>query len=78
MDLPKRKPTRLKDYDYSQNGYYFITICTKEKQKLLCKIVGDDAHIVPKNELFPTGVICDKYINNINNVYENVSVDKYV
>jgi hypothetical protein len=45
--LPKRKPTRLKQFDYSQNGYYFITICTYKKQKILCDIVGDDAHIVP-------------------------------
>lgn len=40
MDLPKRKPTRLKNYDYSQNGYYFITVCTHNKQKILCDIVG--------------------------------------
>ena len=40
MDLPKRKTTRLPDYDYSSPGYYFITVCTKGKQKLLCDIVG--------------------------------------
>ncbi|AJC49017.1 transposase [Allofrancisella guangzhouensis] len=27
----KRKSTRIKGYDYSQNGYYFITICTKNR-----------------------------------------------
>jgi hypothetical protein len=26
MSLPKRKQIRLKDYDYSQNNVYFITI----------------------------------------------------
>ena len=41
-------------------------------------IVGDDALIVPKNNLSEIGMICDKYINNINNVYENIAVDKYV
>ena len=40
MQLPKRKQIRLKDYDYSQDGYYFITMCTKDKRKLLCDIVG--------------------------------------
>jgi len=44
MDLPKRKPTRLKGYDYSTPGAYFITICVKGRKQLLCKIVGDDAH----------------------------------
>ncbi len=47
MNLAEIKRTRLKGFDYSQNGYYFVTICTKDKKKLLCEIVGDDAHIVP-------------------------------
>ena len=78
MELPKRKPTRLKGYDYSTPGAYFITICVKDRKQLLSKIVGDDAHIVPKNHLTNYGVVCDKYINNINIKYENVAVDKYV
>ena len=32
------KSRRLHDYDYSSNGAYFITICTKNKQHLLCSI----------------------------------------
>ncbi len=32
MELPKRKPTRLKGYDYSSAGAYFITICTKDRK----------------------------------------------
>ncbi len=79
MEMPKRKPTRLKGYDYSTAGAYFITICVKGRKQLLSEIiVGDDAHIVPKNNLSDIGLICDKYINNINIKYENVIVDKYV
>jgi len=33
-DLPQRKRTRLKGYDYSRNGGYFITICTKNREFL--------------------------------------------
>ena len=33
MELSKRKDMRLKDYDYSQNGAYFITICVKAKHE---------------------------------------------
>ena len=77
-DFPKRKPNRLRDYDYSTPGAYFITICAKDRKQLLGKIVGDDAHIVPKNYLSNYGLICDKYINSINVKYENVTVDKYV
>ena len=35
----RRKSIRLKDYDYSQAGAYFITICTHERQALLGQIV---------------------------------------
>ena len=79
MELPKRKPTRLKGYDYGAPGAYFITICTKNREKLLSSIiVGDDVHIILKNHLSNYGLICDRYINNINIKYENVIVDKYV
>ncbi len=78
-NLPKRKPTRLKGYDYSTPGAYFLTVCIKDRKQLLSKItVGDDAYIVPQNNLSQIGIICDKYINNINVKYENVTVDKYV
>ena len=38
MELPKRKSTRLKGYDYSQSGAYFVTICTKDREQLLSDI----------------------------------------
>ena len=31
MSLPERKHHRLKNYDYSSNGEYFVTICTYKK-----------------------------------------------
>lgn len=49
-DLPKRKQIRLANYDYSENGYYFVTICTKGRKPLFRNIeinrndsVGADA-----------------------------------
>lgn len=32
---PKRKINRLTEYDYAQNGAYFITICTHGRQQIL-------------------------------------------
>lgn len=79
IELPKRKSPRLKYYDYSTPGMYFLTICVKSHKQILSKIiVGDDAYIVPKNRLTNIGLVCEKYINNINTKYKNVSVDKYV
>ena len=31
MELPNRRPTRLQGYDYSNQNYYFVTICTHNK-----------------------------------------------
>jgi len=51
MEHPERKRNRLTDYDYSANGAYFVTICTQDRRKILSSIVGDDAHIRPKNKI---------------------------
>ena len=45
MELPKRKPTRLKGYDYSEEGAYFITICTKDRKCLLSDIVVGEVSV---------------------------------
>ncbi|NBI09566.1 hypothetical protein D1641_05955 [Colidextribacter sp. OB.20] len=39
-ELRTRKNVRLKNYDYSQPGYYFVTICTQVRyENILCEIV---------------------------------------
>ena len=39
-ELPKRKHIRLPNYDYSQNGVYFVTICTEGRRNILSEIVS--------------------------------------
>ena len=78
MDLPKRKPTRLKNYDYSTDGYYFITICTHKKQKILCDIVGVGLCALPYIKLTAIGETVKKSIEYINENNDNIFVDKYV
>ena len=75
--LPIRKPNRIEEYDYSQNGAYFITICTQDRRKILCNIVGGGAHDAPKVTLTNIGEIVQKHIVNGNRI-PGVSVDKYV
>ena len=48
MDLPKRKHPRLKDYDYAQNGAYYITICVEGRRCLLGKI-DDEKNVLLSN-----------------------------
>jgi putative transposase len=80
-NLPQRKNIRLKDYDYSKNGAYFITICTKNKLEFLwMKSVG--ACIARPHsscqQLSSMGMIVENAINKIHEKYYTVSVDKYV
>ena len=37
--VQKRKEIRIKQYNYSQEGMYFITICTKNRECLLSSVV---------------------------------------
>ena len=73
MELSKRKPNRLCEYDYSTNGAYFVTICTQNRKKILSNIVGDGSP-VPK----PIGTIAEMYIRKIPEKYPSVTVDKFV
>ena len=41
MITKHRKSIRLKKYDYSDVGWYFVTICTKEKKEYFGKIVNN-------------------------------------
>ena len=83
MNLPKRKSPRLKDYDYSTPGYYFVTMCTHNKQNILCDIVdggivGEGFHALPKIQLSDIGKQVESSIEWINLNYTLISVDKYV
>ena len=42
-----RRSIRLKGYDYSQAGLYFVTICTQNRQCLFGNIVGADLRVCP-------------------------------
>ena len=78
-----RKNNRLEFYDYSQNGAYFITICTRDKQKIFWiddksqNSVGADI-IRPHDKLNDLGLIVECAIEQITEYYPNTMIDKYV
>jgi REP element-mobilizing transposase RayT len=41
----QRRSIRLKDYDYTQSGAYFVTICTHERELLFGEIVDGVMHL---------------------------------
>lgn len=73
--MNSQKENRLKCFDYSSNGAYFITICTKDRKCILGQIVGDR---LPVQKLSVLGKIVDDLINEIPNKYNNATVDKYI
>lgn len=73
MELPKRKQNRLSCYDYRNLGYYFITICTKDKKKLFWLSPNTDN---PK--LTDFGCVVDECIRKIPEIYPMIHLDKYV
>ena len=84
--LPKRKNLRLKGYDYSQNGCYFVTVCVKDKRHLLAHyksrtdIVGAGLRAYPREAivLTPLGREVEKAIGYINTHYEDVDVENSI
>ena len=66
MDLPKRKQIRLRSYDYSAPGAYFVTICTHNRRCILSSIaVGDGVLDVPSVRLSPYGKIVAQTLQEI-------------
>lgn len=78
MELPKRKPNRLQEYDYSTPNGYFVTICTQNRRNLFWKNVGaitDRPENVPLTNL---GMLARQSIEDIPRYYPVVSVDHFV
>ena len=77
MDLPQRKHPRLKHYDYSQNGCYFLTICTKGKACLLGKVVADSQGF-PTVSLSPMGETVLSVITEMSRHDSGFQIDNYI
>ena len=63
---------RLQGYDYGQNGAYFITICTANREHYFGEIANGKMNL---NEL---GKMAEKYWLEIPNQFSFVKLDEYV
>ena len=77
MNLPVRKSMRLKNYNYSENGAYYVTICTKNRRCLFSEVVGSIHESTAKIKLKPYGRIVDEIINTFSNRFD-INIDNYV
>lgn len=48
MILGNRRSIRLKKYDYSSTGYYFVTVCTQNREFLFGEIIVGATRGSPK------------------------------
>ena len=76
-EMLKRKHPRLKEYDYSQNGAYFITICTKDRRCVLSRVVGRGLGPAAI-ELSHYGEIAEQELLSLEQRYPFITVDAYV
>ena len=63
MENANRKQNRLPDYDYGQEGSYFVTLCTHNRARLFemeLPTVGNDLCVVPYNDpcVVPDNDLC--------------------
>jgi len=70
--MHQRISTRLKGYDYSQTGLYFITICTRDRKCFLGKIIYGTMI------LNAVGNIAFNYLMEIPKHYPGVKIDEYI
>ena len=63
---------RLQGYDYSQNGFYFVTICTKNREHYFGKIV------TTKMVLAKIGQIARRELLKTEKIRKNVELDKWI
>ena len=83
-----RKSIRLKGYDYSQNGTYFVTLCTQNREYLFGKIEKDEMVLneagkgaqlcwyeIPKHYPY---VVLDTFIVMPNHIHGIIMIDNPV
>lgn len=71
-EIHHRKSIRLKGYDYSQPGYYFVTICLKNRLNYFGNIEND------KMKLSFAGFAVRRIWYNLPKHFSNISLDAFI
>ena len=70
--MKNRRSNRLKHYDYSENGYYFVTICTYNRECFFGEIAEGE---MENNKI---GELAEKLWLQIPEHFRGVELDEYV
>jgi putative transposase len=66
------EPARLRNWDYSSRGWYFVTMCTQNRVPIFGEVANDEVR------LSKLGLIADSELRTLPSHYENVEVDIHV
>ena len=75
--IPKRKPLRLSQFDYSRPGAYFITICAHNSAEIFSRVLRLSELEAPAVELTACGNVIEKNILDIPKRFPDFTVDSY-
>ena len=67
----KRKQYRLPNFDYASNGFYFITICTFNREYFFGKIVDSEMFLSNIGKFVKNNILQFCPIDDIENPYKN-------
>ena len=89
--MPNRKQNRLTEFDYGQEGAYFVTLCTQNRARLfqmelpvgngLCAVPegADDRNGTTRRSCPTEGnAIIHKWVRETERKFPNIAIDKYV
>ena len=71
-DKHHRRSIRMRGYDYSQEGVYFVTVCTQDRQCLFGEVVDGEIR------LNDAGRIIERWWFELNHKFSTVETDKFV
>ena len=77
-EIPKRKHPRLKEYDYSQPGYYYVTIHVQKDSSILSTVGRGLAPAECDVHLTKCGVVAKQQLLALEERYPGVTIDRYI
>ena len=77
-ELPKRKHPRLKKYDYSEAGAYFVTLCTADRKPILSHIDVGRGLAPAETRLTALGKIAEAELFVLPQRYPHITISNFV
>ncbi|MDE0330425.1 MAG: hypothetical protein OXL41_01010 [Nitrospinae bacterium] len=71
MEMESRKANRMREYDYSRPGHYFVTICVQGRKELFGEIIDD--RMMPN----AAGEMVEETWRGLPKYYQGIQMDEF-